>query len=889
MPSWLSFREKVKRPKGNPPPDTVAAQHSSTSSSQSRKVFPSGLKLLHKPDSAEVDIVFVHGLTGDQERTWTGECASTPWPQTLLPAKLPQARILTFGYDAYVLDWRAMVSKNRIGNHSKNLLSALATHRENDDTNNRPILLVAHSLGGLVCEDALLASRNSAENHLQHILECTRGIIFLGTPHSGSGLAGWAESSAKLIGLVKQTNPQILAVLKSESEVLARIQTDFHTMIRARVNKGNQPIHITCYYEELPLPGIGEVVPMNSAILPTYISIGLNSNHMGMTKFETEDDPGFISVAGELQRWVKEFRPKPVITTRTTKACFLVPFDRDSRFVGREDIITRVNHRLKTTRRVGLAGIGGVGKSQIAIEYCYRFKDEHPAGNVFWVYANSVARFDQAYREIARKLDLPGWENPKVNTLQLVSEWLSDEEHETWLMILDNADDTEALFGAGSHGLMLEDAQTVPRVSYVPRNSKGSIIITTRDTRVAEILTNREKSIMVLPLSAQEAEFLMHSKLQQDAAGTKADTLELLETLQYLPLAITQAAAFISENRITITEYIRIIRSGNSELTNLLNIDLRDSRRDLYASSSVIRTWKVSFDQIQKQKPRAAQILSLMSILDRQGVPKTLLRKKDELSTEFVTALGTLQAFSLITAETGGAAFTMHPLVQMSTQSWLELQNTSTQYQEQAMKLLSEAFPSGEHENWIICESLFPHAQAILKYNYTSKPSLLHRATLLHNAAWYDWQQGRYKNAYKSCMEAYNLRRRLLDEENSETLGSMELAALVLQAQGKYEAAEARNRRALDGREKVLGPEHPNTLTSISNLALVLKAQGKYVAAEAMNRRALDGREKVLGPEHPNTLTSISILAAVLQAQGKYEAAEVMNQRVLDRYRGPRI
>jgi hypothetical protein len=113
-----------------------------------------------------------------------------------------------------------------------------------------------------------------------------------------------------------------LAVLKSDSEVLARVQDEFHTMVRLRNQKRLQPIEITCFFEELPLQGVGfvsqmtnagcfltntdQVVPKDSAILPGYIPIGIHSNHMNMTKFEREDEPGFIAIAGELRRWIKE-------------------------------------------------------------------------------------------------------------------------------------------------------------------------------------------------------------------------------------------------------------------------------------------------------------------------------------------------------------------------------------------------------------------------------------------------------------------------------------------------------------------------------------------------------------------------------------------------------
>jgi hypothetical protein len=97
------------------------------------------------------------------------------------------------------------------------------------------------------------------ETHLKGILKLTLGIIFLGTPHQGSNLAKWAEMLATSIGILKQTNAQIVQVLKTNSEVLARVQDGFHTMIKARAASGHEAIEITCFYEELPLPGIGMV------------------------------------------------------------------------------------------------------------------------------------------------------------------------------------------------------------------------------------------------------------------------------------------------------------------------------------------------------------------------------------------------------------------------------------------------------------------------------------------------------------------------------------------------------------------------------------------------------------------------------------------------------
>jgi tetratricopeptide (TPR) repeat protein len=521
-------------------------------------------------------------------------------------------------------------------------------------------------------------------------------------------------------------------------------------------------------------------------------------------------------------------------------------------------------------------------KSQIAIEYCYRFRDQHRESHVFWIHVSTVSRMNQAYKDIARKLGIPGCSDPNVDIFQLVSDWLSDDAHGPWLLVLDNADDMEIFFGNNSNPFLLGSEQTSPLVKYLPRSSNGSMLITTRDKRAGERLADREKAIKVLPMAEPDSEALLFSKVAEEGSWDKTRTSELLEVLGYLPLAITQAAAYISENGIPIEEYLEAFRANNSEIQDLLSEDLPDHRRDFESQSSVIRTWKVSFDQIRKQKPRAAEILSLMAVLDRQGIPKMLLRRDGEQGVEFTTALGTLQAFSLVTAEKGGAGFEIHRLVQVSTQRWLELQGETAKWQEEALKVLSAAFPSGSYGTWVSCETLFPHAQAVARYVFTSDQNLLQRAELLKKMSYYERGQGRYNLAYEKGSDALSIQEMVLGPEHPETLTSMDNLGVVLEKQGKYEAAEEMHRQALELREKVLGPEHLDTLASINDLAVVLAEQGKYEVAEEMHRQALELRKKVLGPEHPATLASMNNLGVVLAEQGKYKAAEEMHRQALE-------
>jgi tetratricopeptide (TPR) repeat protein len=508
-------------------------------------------------------------------------------------------------------------------------------------------------------------------------------------------------------------------------------------------------------------------------------------------------------------------------------------------------------------------------KSQIAIEYCYRWHNQHPQGHVIWIHASNQARLDQAYKCIARKLRLPGCDDPETDIFEIVFEWLCDEDHRPWLLVLDNADDIETFSSPMSNASLVKGRSLTPLVKFLPRSPEGSMIITTRDKRIGDRLADRAGTITVPPMTNQEADNLLQLTVSLQSGLDEVESKELLEVLGYLPLAITQAAAFINENAITVAEYLELFHSSDSELQELLSQDLGDSRRDLDIQNSIVRTWKLSFDQISHQKPRAAELLSLMSVLDRQGIPKTLLWKDDERGIEFTTALGTLQAFSLIGIEKGGTNYEMHRLVQLSTQNWLELQGTKERWQVEALELLAERFPSGDYETWNECEVLSPHAQVVIGCMSTTGSHLQQYAKLLGNLAWYDNTQGRYNISYNRFTKLVNINEAVLGKEHPDTLASMNNLALALKSQGKYDEAEAMFQQALEGSQTVLGKEHPDTLTSMNNLAGVLERQGKYGEAEAMFQQVLEGFQRVLGKEHPDTLTSMDNLALVLESQGK--------------------
>jgi tetratricopeptide (TPR) repeat protein len=530
-------------------------------------------------------------------------------------------------------------------------------------------------------------------------------------------------------------------------------------------------------------------------------------------------------------------------------------------------------------------------KSQIAIEYAYRVRESAPHTWVFWVHASNAARFEQAYRDIAAKVELPGRDDPQVNILRLVYNWLCDERNGRWLMILDNADDDRVLSSPSANLEGIAQAAETRRgatalAGFLPQTQNGLILVTSRDLVAAVNLVGVQHNVIqVDPMAEEEALVLLKTRVSI-SESCEGDARALVQTLECIPLAVTHAAAYIAvrQQRITISAYLELFRESEENQAHLLNIqETRDLRRDHSVPDAVITTWQISFEQIRKTSPEAAALLSLMTMFDRQGIPEHLLYD-GRSRLQFEDAVASLTSFSLVRTQTGEKSFEMHSLVQLATRKWLALNQQVDRWQKESLRIMAAAFPSGQHGTWAVCQILLPHSSKVLSYLSHSEEETLYQTTVANNTAWYLVHVGEYKAAEKIGRNAMLAREKVLGPGHPHTLTSVSNLGWVLDGQGKYEEAEAMHQRALEGREKILGLEHPHTLNSVSYLGSVLESQGKYEEAEAMHQRALEGYEKLLGLEHPDTLTSVSYLGLVLGGQGRHEEAEAMHQRALKGY-----
>jgi tetratricopeptide (TPR) repeat protein len=562
----------------------------------------------------------------------------------------------------------------------------------------------------------------------------------------------------------------------------------------------------------------------------------------------------------------------------------LLPFPRNERFVGREDELQSLERFLlpsNTHRRTTIHGLGGCGKSALALEFAYRALARHTISVVFWVPVISQESLELAYREIGIRLRIPGIADDNADIKKLVKDALSSASLGNWLMVVDNADDPRVLSGATDNSLMSARLN-----DFLPFSDRGSILFTTRSRKVAGDLTPNNL-LELKDMSKAEARQLLARKITKQALlNDELAVDELLEILTCLPLAIVQAAAFISMNDMPVSGYISLFQHAGTE-NEPFTEQFRDPSRYPDMDNTIAKTWHISFDQIRRQDPLAADHLSFMACIDRINIPQSILPPIGSPMRQ-AKALGTLTGYAFITERQHAMQelakeriFDMHRLVHMACALWLDGHGEYATWASIAVARLTKLVPWGGHKGkktWTMYLSHSLYAAGLSGVvKETETPLLLSLVGKCQASL------GQYSAAANTVRRALSLREKTLGKEHIMTLDSMNQMGVVLCSQGKYQEAEAIHRQTLGLREIVLGRVHPDTLTSMNNLASALGFQGKARESEAMLRQTLELRETLLGLHNKQTMISMNNLAYVLDKQGKYEEAERMHRLVLER------
>ncbi|KAF6782000.1 TPR domain-containing protein, partial [Colletotrichum musicola] len=456
---------------------------------------------------------------------------------------------------------------------------------------------------------------------------------------------------------------------------------------------------------------------------------------------------------------------------------------------------------------------------------------------VFWVHGSTRATFEESYRSIADVLALPRRHDPDVNVLALVRDWLQREDVSPWLMIIDNADDVKMLLSE-TNGQ--KDA-LMPIASYLPKTDNGKMLVTSRSWDAAEKLVGKGKMIFRVPIM-EEAQALQLLRKKLDHGGDEVAALRLVHTLGCIPLAVNQAAAYIykrsQRSPLTIQSYLDELQKSEQRKGTLLRSDRGDVRRYDGVSNSVVLTWQMTFNQIKREQPGAADLLSLMSYFHAQNIPQYMLhgynsgfinatQGDDDDDDDLEDDLDVLHAYSLISTTTSGFC-EMHPLVQFCTKLWISEFGSPDQWKTHFLQSASQHFPSGEFETWQQCQTLMPHIQPLLDKQPLEERDRLEWSKLLTNVSWYLVMLGNYSRAEVMVQQALSTQTEILGQEDSWTLLSMGNLASTYRNQGRWKEAEELFVRVMEMNKMVLGEEHPNTLTSMANLASTYRNQGRW-------------------------------------------------------------
>jgi tetratricopeptide (TPR) repeat protein len=369
-----------------------------------------------------------------------------------------------------------------------------------------------------------------------------------------------------------------------------------------------------------------------------------------------------------------------------------------------------------------------------------------------------------------------------------------------------------------------------------------------------------------------------------------------LNRLSGLPLALTQAAAYIGQTAVSISQYLEYY---DSMWKDLMEHQHEYSLQE-YAERSVLTTWKISYEQVKSQNEGASNLLRLWSYLyagdlwyELISCAKELAAKNDvpdwlrvlaKHNLKFDDAMRLLNKYSLVETKAETASYAMHSVLH----SWCRYLGTSETERDLFQKLAIQivgwmSIDQSTEQYPTLLRRLLPHSQAVfngLKLK-TEAEMNINETWAWNNIANMLGHQDRYMEAEEIFERALDRTEKALGSTHTSTLDLVNGLGAIYYNQGRLVEAEAMFKRALAGIEKALGPTHTSTLEIVNNLGLLYHDQGKLADAEAMYKRALAGMEKALGPTHTSTLDIVHNLGNLYRKQGRLVEAKAMYERAL--------
>ncbi len=564
-------------------------------------------------------------------------------------------------------------------------------------------------------------------------------------------------------------------------------------------------------------------------------------------------DPAAARIPGKCPKWLKVFRG-------TLPKIWNIPHRRNPNFTGREEILTDLREALTSGKPAALTqamhGLGGIGKTQLALEYAYRHKADYDI--VWWVRSEDPSTLASDYAALAGELNLP-IADPS-NQPEIAAAVKAHLGHITgWLLIFDNVEKPEHVR------------------PYLPLGETGHVIITSRESDWSG--TASELSVKVWPRKESVA-FL----LRRTGRDEPDDADKLADVLGDFPLALEQAGAYIRKAGKSLADYTALYEKHRQDL-------LERGKPATDYEATVATTWEISFEALRKESPAGADLLNLCAFFAPDDIPLDIIRSgaqflpeplagvvQDELKLD--EALIALGHYSL--AECQDGKLSVHRLVQAVTLDRLS-EDDQKKWAEAAVRLVKRAFPQEDYDlrPWYECAWLVPHAMAAVAHARDLAIQCNATGKVLDEVGLYLRRCARFVEAQHVLEQAVMEDERSSGPNHHNVAVDLNDLGLVLLDLGDPKAAKEHFERALSINKSTYGPSHSEIAINLNNLGLVLSTLGDHEGAKAYYEQALDMDRDLYGPEHPAVAIRLCNLGFVLYRCGEFRRAYEYFERAL--------
>jgi hypothetical protein len=528
---------------------------------------------------------------------------------------------------------------------------------------------------------------------------------------------------------------------------------------------------------------------------------------------------------------------------------------RNPGFTGRDQLLAAVRDRLAGDTAVvqALQGMGGVGKTQLAIEYAHRFAAGYDVA--WWVDAEQGGLIGDQFAALGAAL---GCVQPGAGSGEVRAAVLADlHQRGRWLLVFDNAEGPAAI------------------TAWLPGGG-GHVLITSRQRTWAEIAEPVEVDVLARAESA--------ALLQRRVPGiSPADADRLAAQLGDLPLAVAQAAGFIAETGTSAGRYLDLLATQAGQLLD------QAATGSPYPRSLAAAT-RLAAGRLDDKDPAAAQLAGVCAFLAPEPIPEDLFtgapgELPGELAARAADPLAWRQTLAQLTrqslARVDQRGLVLHRLTQAILRDRLAPeQAAATRGCSEAILAAADPGDMGNPVTWPRWAQLMPHLLAA-DLAATERPALRWMA---RNACWYLLARGDTRTAHALAAGLHQQWRDRFGDDHEDTLSVAHYLAWALQVMGRYAEARELDEDTLARKRRVLGDDHPSTLASANNLTFDLRRLGEYQAARELDEDTL-ARHRVLGDDHPSTLASAHSLAFDLRRLGEYQAARELDEDTLARRR----